>query len=539
MSDSTTTKETYRAAGWWRDGTFLDDLRARAGAHPDKPVVVTHHVPSGTTDVVTYGELLAATDRIAGGLVQLGVRPGEYVAAQLPNTGQLLPLSLACVTIGARIAPLTPVFRKRELDMMMRLTEARLAVTVPALGQDRPAERLVELRDEVPTLEHVAVVGEGGPGGTLSFEEDVLGADPLPEGAPERRTLDPDEPFLILLTSGTTGEAKGALHSQNTLYAGITAYRDVLGLDEGLVKMTTHTAMHYVGFVQGMLAPLYLGGTGVLGEVWDPYLWLELIEAHAVTMLYASPPFLREILEAQRTKPREVGSLRHVVSGSAAVPPAMVDEVRETLGTRLYSLWGMTENGPVTMSRPEDPEDWAAHSDGRATGGMELRIDPLEGRSDGVGPLWVRGPAQCLGYLKRDDVYRADLDDEGWFNTGDLARPDGRGGIRIAGRTKDVIMYKTFNVPVLDIERVIAEHPAVRDVALIGIADPVVSERVCAVVTSDGEPPTLDDLLAYLRERGVSEWYWPQQLEVVDALPRTVTGKVRKVDLRRRFAGEE
>jgi cyclohexanecarboxylate-CoA ligase len=191
------------------------------------------------------------------------------------------------------------------------------------------------------------------------------------------------------------------------------------------------------------------------------------------------------------------------------------------------------------MSRPEDPPDWPAQSDGRPTGGMQVRIDPLEGRADGSGPLWVRGPAQCVGYYKNDDAYAEDLDAEGWFNTGDLARDDGRGGIRITGRTKDTIARGTANVPVLDIENVLLTHPKVAEIALIGLPDEELGERVCAVVVPAGEAPGLPELVAFLRGEGVSERYLPERLEVVEAMPRTATSKIRKVELRQRYGGTE
>jgi cyclohexanecarboxylate-CoA ligase len=244
-----------------------------------------------------------------------------------------------------------------------------------------------------------------------------------------------------------------------------------------------------------------------------------------------------QLLRAQQERPRDVSSLRYIVAGSAPVPPTLVDQVREILGVPLYSLWGMTENGPVTMTRRDDPADWAAHSDGSPTGGMQVRIDPLPGTSDGSGPLWVRGPAQCLGYYKNEAAYAEDLDDEGWFSTGDLARDDGRGGIRITGRTKDIIMHTSFNVPVSDIENVLIRHPKVAEIALIGIPDEAVVEKICAVVVPAGEAPDLPELIAYLREAGVGELYLPEFLELADTLPRTATGKVRKVELRERYTG--
>jgi cyclohexanecarboxylate-CoA ligase len=389
----------------------------------------------------------------------------------------------------------------------------------------------------VPSVEHIVVLGDGAPPGTLSFDGDFLAHAPANADDLTGRELPPDDPYLILFTSGTTGDPKGALHSQNTLYAGIRAYQDVLGMDDSLVKASPHTNMHYVGFVQNLLTPLALGGTAVVPGVWDPALYLEMFERHGVTFFYAGPGFVAQLLQAQRARPRDVGSLRYIVSGSAPVPPTLVQEVRETLGVPLYSLWGMTENGPVTMTRRDDPPDWAARSDGRPTGGMQVRIDPLPGSPDGSGPLWVRGPAQCLGYYKNEQAYAADLDEDGWFNTGDLARDDGRGGIRITGRTKDVIMHTSFNVPVSDVENVLIAHPKVAEIALIGIPDEAVVERVCAVVVPVGDPPELPELIDFLREAGVGELYLPELLELVDTLPRTATGKVRKVELRERFAG--
>jgi cyclohexanecarboxylate-CoA ligase len=514
----------FRRDGWWRDQNFLDDLRQSVAKRPNHTALLAHR--AGRASTVSYAELSRLTDRIARGLLDLGVRPGEFVGIQLPNIMEMLPLTLACIRIGARVSAVNAAYRRREIEFMFTMTGVRVFVTVDRLGNERPARTGLEL----PSIEHVVVVGGDGPEGTLSFEEHLLGSG----GAPDGKELGPDEPFLVLFTSGTTGEPKGALHSQNTLYAAIRGYQDALGLDDGLVKITPHSVAHYVGLVQGLLAPLTFGGASVVADVWDPAGYLDLIERHRVTMLYAAPNFVREILEAQRARPRDVSALRHVVSGSAPVPPLLADQVRETFGVGVHSLWGMTENGPVTMTRPDDPPDWAARSDGRPIGGMRTLIRPIDGRDDGIGSLWVRGPAQCLGYYGRDDLYAKELDD-GWFNTGDLARDDGRGGVRIAGRAKDIIIHASFNVPVADIEALLDRHPRVADVALIGIPDAAVGERVCAVVVPAGEPPTLDELRDRLREAGVTGVFWPERLELLDALPRTAIGKVRKVELRKRY----
>jgi cyclohexanecarboxylate-CoA ligase len=524
----------YRAAGWWRDETFLDDLRRHVAERPDKTAVAGRLVAQGRTDTISYAQLSELTGRIAHGLVDLGIEPGEYIGVQLHDCWEMLPLTLACLQAGVRIAPVPPEYRRAELEYMFRLTGARLFVTAAELHGGRPAEVALALAQELRRPEHVAVIGGGGPAGTLAFDEHFLARRPGTDLTGRR--MDPDEPFLILFTSGTTGENKGAMHSPNTLYSGIRGYTEAFGLDDTLVMTTPHTNMHYAGLVTRHLTALFLGGTAVCADASTPAVSLELIEQHGVTMFYGSPSYVRDVLAAQRAQPRDTSSLAGTVSGSAPVPPQLLDEVRQVLGVRMFSLWGMSENGAVTITRPEDPLDWPAHSDGRPAGAMEVRIDPVAGRDDGGGSLWVRGPSQCLGYYRRDDVYAADLDAEGWFNTGDLARDDGRGGIRIVGRAKDIIIHRAANVPVAEIEVVLGKHPKVTEVALIGIPDLAVDEWVCAVVTAaDGAAPTLDELRAYLRDAGVSSWCWPERVEVIQAMPRTPLGKIRKADLRTRY----
>ncbi|MFI6182268.1 AMP-binding protein [Nonomuraea sp. NPDC051191] len=517
----------------------MDDLRRNIVAFPDKSALISRRVADGVTDVVTYAEVGRMTDRIAHGLVRLGVRPGDFIAIQLPNRRETLPLALACMKIGARIAPQMPIYRHRELDFMIRLTEAKLFVTTSHIGHVDTAETGMTLAREIPSLEHVIVVGGGGPPGSLDFDELLLTPEPGDPADIEGRELGPDDPFLILFTSGTTGEPKGALHSQNTLYADIKGYGEAFGLDESLVIMTAQTSMHYVGLVMAYLTALALGGTAVTADAWDAGVYLDLMSDHDVTMYYGSPPFAREISEEQDARPRKLPSLSVFVSGSAPVPPHLVERVTETLGVRVYALWGMTENGGVTMTRPQDPPERAGESDGTVISGMEVRIVDEENRpvaKGEIGALQVRGAAQCLGYYLRDEIYAKSITPDGWFDTGDLARDDGYGGVRISGRTKDVIIANMcLKLPVSDIEALLGRHPAIRDIALIGIPDPALVEQVCAVVTPSGEPPTLEDLRAYLKDAGVNDWFWPERLEVVEEMPRTVTGKIRKVELRERF----
>jgi cyclohexanecarboxylate-CoA ligase len=537
VSDLTKAQQAYYDAGWWRSGTFVDDLRRNAAERPDKTAVIGHSNTTGRTDRVSYAELARLTDRMANGLVRFGVRRGEWVAVLLPDYWEMYALTLACVQAGVRMALVPPEYRRAELEMVYGLTESRLLITsVEAFGA-RPAETAVALSKDFGLPETVVVLRDEPPPGALPFADHLLADDGVVEPELAGRALSPDEPFLILFTSGTTGTTKAATHSLNTLYAGVRGYAEALDFDDTLVATTAHSNMYYVGLVTRLMTCNVLGGTAVCLDSWDPALSLELIAEHDVTTFYGSPHYARQLLAAARANPSRANKLASVVSGSAPVPTQLVDEVRDALGVRLFSLWGMSENGAVTCTRWDDPDDWPARSDGRPTGGMEVRIDPLPELADGTGRLWVRGPAQCVGYHKQDDIYTAQLDADGWFDTGDLARDDGRGGIRITGRAKDIIIYQSSNLPVAEIEAVLGTHPKVADIALIGIPDAHTDERVCAVVTTRGDsPPTLEELRDHLRDAGISDWCWPQQLEVVDAMPRTSSGKIRKVDLKARYA---
>ncbi len=534
MPDISEVQAHYRARGWWRDESFLDDVRRHAAADPGATVLSARR--RGSTREIGYAELMALTEDFAAKLVGLGVQPGEVVAVQLPSWWELLPMALACARIGAIFCPLMIIYRRREIEFILRLTQARVCVTMAEWDGVKLAGIVMDLAHDLPSLKHVFVADGPGPAGTFSFEQDFVAAPAQAGILAGRAESSADDPFLMLFTSGTTGESKGVLHSQNTLYASSSAYAEAIGLGRDSVTFVCHQATHYSGFVTGILVPLMLGAKAATLEVWNASEFVQVAPDWGVTLFYGAPNFLLDLLAARQAAGADLSSLRQVVTGSAPIPPPVLRQVRAALGVNIVALWGMTENGAVTITRPDDPADWAEHSDGSPLGGMEIKIDTsaVPGSSDGSGAMLVRGPSQCLGYFKRDALYAESVDADGWFDTGDLARDDGRGGVRLTGRVKDIVMHKSLNVPVGELENALLNHPQVRDVAVIGI--PIeADESTCAVVVPKGEPPTLDTLCEYLSEVGFSEWFWPNQVEYVETLPRTITGKVRKVDLRQQF----
>ena len=529
--------QSYRDAGWWRDTTFLDDLRRSAAEQPDRTAV--HVGRDGHVTTLDYAELARLTERCAGALIELGVERGDVVAIGLVNRWEMAPLFLACARVGATICTMQVQHRRQTLELLLGMTQPRVAIVQEQVAEFALADTVADIGRDVTSIEHI-VVADATPGGERrTLEEWMLGtpweerrAADLDDGG--TRELGPDDPYVLFFTSGTTGDPKGAIHSQNTLFAAIRGEADVYGLDRDTNMCTVAVNMHYTGFVQGMLMPVMLGGTMTFRELPEADGVLDEMAASGVTTFYTVPYVIRNMLDEQRRKPRELPALSTMISGSAPIPPHLIEEVEEIFGLRLYSLWGMTENGPVTMSRPDDPSDWAAHSDGSPISGMELRIDPIPGSDDGK--LWVRGPTQCLGYFARPEVYDALLDEDGWFDTNDLARDDGRGGIRITGRAEDTILRHGYAAPIQLLESTLEAHPKIRRGVVVGLPEHGgVDEVVCAIV-EPREPVTLDEVVAAVQAVGISQLYWPTRLEVVEELPVTTTGKIRKVELKDRYA---
>jgi cyclohexanecarboxylate-CoA ligase len=515
----------------------VDDLGRAVERTPERAAIVAHG-DGDRVEVITYARLRELADRCAGALIELGVGPGDVVGIQLPNVWQLPVLYLACARIGAVVNPMQPILRRREVQFVLERTGCRVCVALESWRGFSYADMLAEVAEAVPTLEHRVVIGGGGRRGAVDFERHFL-ATPWEETHPpaelDRLAPAADDVAQVMFTSGTTGEPKGAVHSHNTLYAAMRCEPYALGLDENVVIHMGSPLTHQAGFLYCWFMPIHLGGTAVFQEVWDGRVMLRLIEEHGVTLAMGATPFVLDAIAAQRAEPRRVSSLGMFVCGGTSIPSHLVQEAADVLGTELAALWGMTENGGVTLTAPGDPPELVADSDGRPVPWMELRIvdddgRPCEGRR--VGRLLVRGASQCLGYFKRPDLYAASLTDGDWFDTGDLARSDGHGGIRIAGRSKDLIIRGGENIPVVEVESALYQHPRVREVAVVAYHDARLGERACAVIAPEGEPPTLADLLGHLGDLGMAKQFWPERLELMDELPKTPSGKIQKFALR-------
>ncbi|OJF10989.1 AMP-binding protein [Couchioplanes caeruleus] len=522
----------YRRRGWWRTGSALTDLQRWREQAPDSLAVMAYRADATTARRLTYAELARYVERFAGALLEMGVRPGQTVAVQMPSWWQFNALVLACARVGAVVAPIMMTIRQRELERVLAATEAVVCVTVDQWEGFGHAKALAEIATRLPALRYRVVLGGEHEPGEIDFGavfEDAAWEERHPTALRDA-VEDPDRVFLVLFTSGTTGEPKAVLHSHNTLYAGTSQLVRIEGLSDRDATMTPHSTSHLAGIVMCVFAPLLVGARSVVCDRWDADRVLDLLADSRTSTLFAAPPFLFEMIAAQRRRPREIPALHRVFSGAMKVPRQLVREMAEAFGVQLRAVWGMTETSAGTWTRRDDPPNWAEHSEGRPVEGTEIEL-----RSDRAvtaehpGRLHVRGPAVCLAMVGRDsgEVKIIADHDNGWYDTGDLAAPDGRGGIRLMGRTVDRI-GGAFMIPVIDVESELLDHPGVDEVALVGYRQPDGTELPCAVVVSRSTSPTLDEVREYLRGKGMTDWYWPTRLEVVPELPRNALGKIRK-----------
>jgi cyclohexanecarboxylate-CoA ligase len=291
---------------------------------------------------------------------------------------------------------------------------------------------------------------------------------------------------------------------------------------------------HQTGFMLAMLPSLHIGATLVLQDIWDPAKAVRIIREEGVTFSMGATPFLGDLTAQAEQQPEAFRTLRIFGSAGAPIPRALVRRATDAMGATILSCWGMSENGGVTLTRPEDPPEKAFESDGSPLPGVRLRVVDGDRRAlppNTEGRLEVSACSQSPGYLKRPNL--PGLDAEGWFDTGDMARIDPDGYVRITGRAKDIIIRGGENIPVVEIENLLYRHPDVQEVSIVAMPDPRLGERACAfVVPKPGAQPALASLCDFLTEQGTAKTYLPERLEVVEALPRTPTGKVQKFRLR-------
>jgi len=522
----------HEATGEWPQPSLSTLLAARARAHPDAVYLIEGAREGGRS--FTYGELARRADRMAVALGRLGIAPGDVVSWQLPNWMEGGALAAAIDRLGGVSNPIITIYREREMTFVCREAGSRVLVVPGQVRSVDHRELAAAVKRSVPSLEHVLTVrAEPAPGQrALESLEDAPGA-PLPP-----TPLGPHDVSAVFYTSGTTADPKGVLHTPSTLGAVHHFHAATFGASADERSLLQFPLTHIGGLVMFVLVPIANGSSVVFMDGFDPALAVDLVERHRVTAAGGPPAVLQAMFGAPNFSTHKMRSVRWSGSGAADVSPELIREAGRKMGAIAYRSYGMTECPMFTSGRRDDPEEKRYETDGRPVPGAVARVVDDAGRpvAAGIeGEVEAYGPQLCVGYLnpRLNDAFTAD----GFFRTGDLAVMDAEGYVRITGRRKDIIIRKGENISAREIEDAIATHPAVAEVAVVGIPDPAAGEIACAVVRlrPGTPPPSLAALVDHLRAGGLSTRKLPERLEIVEDFPRAASGKIVKRVLRERF----
>ncbi|MFZ1490356.1 MAG: AMP-binding protein [Ilumatobacteraceae bacterium] len=519
---------------WYQDGFYGRSTAAelfREGA--ERFSASTMHFVGGVNPcTVTLGELHSQSLRVAGGLAELGVGPGSRVAVWVPNWVEGALAYQAVAMLGATIVPIIHIYGSTEVGFILRQSRADVLV-MPRRWRSIDYRERFEAVSDIPDLRHVVSIGDDGPVGAVTWER-IAASSPLED----HRGSDPDDVCLLIYTSGTTAEPKGVQHTTNTLVAEIRSTAAALGQSGG-VGLAAFPAGHIAG-VLGLLRIFLMGGSTVLMDAWDAELAARLVHEHRVESTAGAPFFLSTMFDAAASNGYDLSSIRHYMVGAASVPAALVERA-DAVGIPVYRGYGSSEHPVISTGVPSDPVAKRAGTDGRLTPGNEVRLlddDDREVPLGADGEIVSRGPELFVGYSNPALDVDAILPG-GWFRTGDIGRIDDDGYLTITDRKKDVIIRGGENLSSKEIEDILATHPAVAEAAAVGAPDDRYGERVAVFVQlRPGTEMSLDEVRAHFASSGVAKQKTPERLELVDELPRSMSGKVRKVELRAQLRGD-
>jgi acyl-CoA synthetase (AMP-forming)/AMP-acid ligase II len=469
------------------------------------------------------------------------------VSIWAPNIAEWVVAALGALSVGAVLVPLNTRFKGPEAAYILGKSGARALATVVGFLDTDYVDMLwsaVDVKRELPALRTILVLRGDAPEGTVSGGEFAARGSKIDPEDVDRRcdAVAPDDLSDMLFTSGTTGAPKGVMttHAQN-----LRAYRDwadVVGLRAGDRYLVVNPFFHAFGYKAGILAALMTGATLLPHAVFDPNVVLQRVARDAISMLPGPPALFQQILAHPELEQIDVSTLRLAVTGAAAVPVSLVEQMRSRLGfENVITGYGLTEAcGIATMCRHDDDAETIANTSGRAIPGVEVRVvdDANRELPRGIpGEVVVHGYNVMRGYFEQPDETAAAIDDEGWLHTGDVGVMDDRGYLRITDRKKDMFIVGGFNAYPAEIEGMIAAHPAVAQAAVIGVPDERLGEVGWAyIVRKPGAVLEHEELVSWCRDQ-MANFKVPRHVEFVDELPMNATGKVLKFRLRERALG--
>jgi fatty-acyl-CoA synthase len=513
-------------------------LEERAREHPDRIFLIFGDRR------LTYRQVEARASALAAALHELGVERGDRVALDLPNWPEFVLSMFAAAKLGAVIVPFNPRYTVPELQYMLRHSEATVVVCAETFNGMDYLQLFENFLTSLPDLQYLVTVGKED----LWYDDRIYQFEDLESSGAGRAVPQVDvnpaeDVFAILYTSGTMGKPKGVALTHENLLATAAATADAVALQGDDIVFGVTTVFHVFGLGPGVLGTLIAGAGLVLQEQFDPAEALDLIEKNRVTVHYGVPTvYITEMRENEHEK-RDLSSLRAGIVAGAPVSDDMLRRIREELCPNLCVAYSLTETAStVSMTRLEDAEEKAIFTVGRPLPLSEIRILDLDGTvlpEESLGEIAVRGAGVMKGYYRQPGETSQSFDDDGFFLTGDLGMIDEDGFLHIVGRRKELIIRGGFNVYPREVEDRLHAHPAVLDVAVVGMPHDVLGEQVCAcIVPVEGAIITGEEIKEWCHGT-LAEYKVPDLVRFFDTFPLTGSGKIRRVELARMVSAEE
>jgi fatty-acyl-CoA synthase len=530
-------------------------LKAAADELPDSAALV---VPFQSLRF-TFAELDRRVDEVARGMLACGLKPGERIGVWAPNCAEWILTLFGAARAGLVLVNINPAYRNTELEFALRLVGCRALVFARRFKNSDYAAMLSSLIPELaaampgrlvcsafPELRLLVQLGTEPLGGTLSFDDLMISGQQLDEGALASiaQQLDADQVFNIQFTSGTTGTPKGAALTHFNIVNNGFFVGEGLQLTADDRVCIPVPLYHCFGMVLGVLAAMTHGAASVLpGEGFEPLAVLETVARERCTALHGVPTMFIAELEHPRFGEFDLSSLRTGIMAGSPCPIAVMRRVvAEMHMPEVTICYGMTETSPVSFqSRPDDPLERRVGTVGRVHPHVQVKIIDTNGQvvARGIaGEILTRGYGVMRGYWDNAERTRDAIDTGGWMHTGDLGVIDEHGYCNIVGRVKDMIIRGGENVAPLEVEEYLFRHPAVLDVAVVGVPDPKYGEAVCACVRlREGMTATEEEIREFCRGQ-IAHYKVPRYVRFVDSFPLTISGKVQKYLMREHLRTE-
>jgi cyclohexanecarboxylate-CoA ligase len=518
-------KEQFRSSGYWNDDTLSTYIEKWSNETPKKTAIVA------PDRELTYSEWHSSSLKFANALLSLGLKRGDVIAIQYPNTPEFLIAYIGIALMGGVMCTLHMPYRAGEMAPLMNHGNTKAIICSQGDNKYDAPQTMEGLKERVPTLEHIIVIGEPQ-NEQKNFKKLIENATSSPIKNPPVAS----DPCILCFTSGTSASPKGVVRTYETLTANARIYSPTIELTADDRVMVAPPFTHVFGLTCATLA-LCWGSTNVLMPLFTPELYTDRLINAKPSILFSAPAHVAASIKAGLLDDVDLSSLKEVViAGSVCPPEVAADLERRMPNGRSGQLFGMTETILIMQTPLNERPEIRHSSTGRKTKGIDIRItnplDDTEVATGEEGELLLRGYTIMAGYLNNEDANKAAFTSDGYFRSGDLATCDADGNVIITGRVKDVINRGGIKINPTDIENVLQAHPGIILAALVPMHDDILGERICGFITLAPKASiTFEEITSYLEQNGIAKMRWPERLEIIDEMPMTPTRKIQKGEL--------